>query len=829
MSKLRCYHCHLPVKSASACFMTIQGKKEAFCCEGCRAVATFIMDNELSQFYQLKKNITDKTTQPAKPLKKEHIAQWVVYDRKDMQKTFVSPFKVNGKVQQQAHLFIEGIRCGACLWLIEKRLGQLPGINNCQINLSTHEALIIFNSQQIKPSRIMAEINQLGYQPAPWQAIQQENRLKQENRQFIRQLAVAGMGAMQVMMYAIALYAGAISADMDPILKDLLRHISALIASCVVFYSARPFFSGAWQNIRNLRPGMNLPVALAIGGAYLASLTATFTGQGEIYFDSVSMFTFFLLGGRYLEMRARHKAVRKTLAIEQTLPVTCRLIQKDSLQIIPVQSLNPGDHVRILPGESIPADGIILTGSSYVNESMLTGESLPVKKSTENTVAGGTINTENALDIRITQTGHNMRLSAISRLMGQAQQTKPTIIKIADTIAGYFTSALLVITALVYVYWHWAAPEEAFQITLAVLVITCPCALSLATPTALTTAISCLQKQGILVTKSRLLETLNSINHIVFDKTGTLTQGNLSITRILPIGHCPYSLTQLKHIAASLESHSEHPIAKAFILPTNVKATQVINHMGKGLSGIIEGNPWRIGKPSFVSSTPIAPPTESGLWVLMGFNGQAVCWFALQDQLRSDAQKTIRTLKAQHYRVTLLSGDTEHNVGQIAQQLGIRQWVSETLPKGKLAFIQKRQHRFKDRVLMIGDGLNDAPVLAQADASAAFGNTADLTRTASDSVILSHQLTTIITLLTTARKTQRIIRQNLLWALCYNILALPLAACGLVAPWMAAIGMTTSSLIVMANALRLQEHPIKKTPSQKRDLKKTNLKKNMAT
>ncbi|MDP0563161.1 MAG: heavy metal translocating P-type ATPase [Candidatus Endonucleobacter sp. (ex Gigantidas childressi)] len=799
MTDIFCYHCQLPTPSPAFFHAEVDHVQQPMCCPGCKAVTEAIIEGGLGYYYQRRTDVGKQVDVIGNQLKEELL----IYDRPDIQQSFVQQ---DSPQHLQANLLIEGITCAACVWLIEKHLSLISGVTQVYVNLSTHEAQITWLSEKVKLSELMEEIYRIGYTPHPWQADCQEALLKEENHRFIRRLAVSGIGAMQVMMYAIALYSGAISHDMDDIHRDFIRYISAIVATPVVFFAAMPFFKAAIRNIRMKHLGMDIPVSIAIGVAYIASLRSTFSGVGEVYFDSVCMFTFLLLTGRYLELKARHATSRSARKLTNLLPVSCLKLSIGKWIRVPLSDLKNNDLVRVLPGNSIPADGIITSGSSSVDESMLTGEYMPIAKKVGKTVLGGSINKDNAIDVTVTHIGDKTQMAGIVALLRRAHQEKPEIARLADKVAGWFVGAVLVVSVVVYFYWLNAAPENAFWITLSVLVVTCPCALSLATPAALTAATGCLHRVGLLVTRGHVLEGLNHINHIIFDKTGTLTQGKLILAEALPCKRVIISKLKLINLAAALEAHSEHPIAKAFsdhFKHNDIQAKNVINHTGKGLEGLIDGKQYRIGKPDFVlSKQAVLIPPKEGQWLLFSCNNSALCWFRITDTLRPEAKETIRCLQESGHKITLLSGDQESVVATTARNLDIKCWYSEASPNDKLTFIRRCQQQ-GDRVLMVGDGINDIPVLAGADVSLAMGNASDLARTNADAVLLSMDLSRLPEAFRLARKIRAIIRQNLTWALGYNLVALPLACTGMVAPWMAATGMALSSLIVVTNALRL--------------------------
>ena len=598
----QCFHCHLPIEGTPPYTAVVNETEQPMCCPGCKMVTEAIIAGGLDNYYQHRTDSALQASSVSDKLREELL----LYDRDDIQKDFVIQ---RSPEEKQASLLIEGITCAACVWLLENHIGLMEGVSRVSVNLSTHEAQIHWNPEQIALSSLLIAIHQIGYKAYPWREDRQEAMLKKENRTFIRRLVVAGIGAMQVMMYAIALYSGAISNDMTDPYRDFIRYVSALVATPVIFYAAAPFFKAALRDLKVRSLSMDVPVSIAIGGAYLASLWATVTGGGEVYFDSVSMFTFFLLTGRYLELRARHATSRAARALRNSLPSSCLKKEGGEFVRIPLKDLKAGDRVRVLPGDSIPADGIILEGKSSVDESMLTGEYLPVSRSVNEAVMGGSLNVDNAIEVKVTHVGDKTQMSAILQLLKHAQQDKPAIAKLADRVASWFVGSVLLTAIAVYWYWSGSNPEHAFWIALSVLVVTCPCALSLATPTALTAATGYLHKLGFLVTRGHVLEGLGKVNHIVFDKTGTLTQGKLQLEEVRVLDHCSMSEQELTSIAAALESHSEHPIAKAFIKPTAVIAENPVSHTGQGLEASIDNDNYRIGRPDFCSpeQTPETP------------------------------------------------------------------------------------------------------------------------------------------------------------------------------------------------------------------------------
>jgi len=592
--------------------------------------------------------------------------------------------------------------------------------------------------------------------------------------------------------------------DLSPELDKILRWTSLFLTTPIVFYCCGQFFRGALRDLRTRHLTMDVSVSLAIGGAYVAGIWSTITGQGELYFDAVGMFALFLLAGRYLERRARERTAAATAQLVKLLPASCLRLDADGQsQRILLRELQVGEQVLVQPGSLIPADGRILAGQSSVDESLLTGEYLPQARGIGDGVTAGTLNVEGPLTVEVQALGDATRLSAIVRLLERAQSEKPRLAEIADRVSQWFLLFILVAAAVVGYAWWEIDSSRAFWVVLALLVATCPCALALATPTALTTATGSLHKLGMLLTRGHVLEGLNQVDTLVLDKTGTLTEGRLTLKAIHPLrdldeGDC-------LALAAALENRSEHPIARAFSQAPRA-AQSVDSHPGQGLQGSVDGRLLRIGEANFVCalSGQTAPPiaSEHGQWLLLGDEQGALAWFVLDDRLREDAPDLIAAARARGWNIHLLSGDSSPMVAEVARQLGIEDARGGLTPDAKLAVL-KQLHSEGRRVLMLGDGVNDVPVLAAADISVAMGSASDLAKTSADAVLLSNRLGSLVDGLTLAKRTRRIIIENLAWATLYNGLVLPFAALGLITPIWAAVGMSLSSLLVVLNALRL--------------------------
>lgn len=795
-----CYHCGLPVPQNADYAVEIDGHSRGMCCHGCQAVAQAIVDGGLTSFYQ------HRETPSRKPedLVPEALQRLKLYDQEALQRSFV---QAGDEHDRSASLILEGITCAACVWLNERHVNALPGVTDFAVNYSTHRARVSWDDTRIHLSDILQAIAEIGYVAHPFDPGRQEAVHKKEKSAALRRLAVAGLGAMQVMMLAIAMYAGDYT-GMDEGLRVFMRWVSLLLTLPVVVFSAAGFFRTAWRDLRRRQLSMEVPVSLAIGGAFGASVWSTIFGGAEVYFDSVCMFAFFLLTSRYLEMGARHRAGEAAEELVKLLPATATRLGAQDEEVVAVSELAPGDLVLIRPGETIPADGEVTDGRSSVDESLLTGESLPRPREAGDALVGGSVNVESPLKMRVRKVGEDTLVSAIVRLLDRAQAEKPRLARLADRVAGWFVGVLLLVASAVALWWSLNVPAEAFAVTLSVLVVTCPCALSLATPTAVTAASGALTRMGLLTTRGHALEVLAQVSHVLFDKTGTLTRGILQLSATSLLGEKRADRARCLALAAALESGSEHPVARALTahageIPSVSELTAL---PGQGMQGEIDGRVYRVGNPDYVaalSGTAAPAAVGEGTQVLLGDEQGLLARFELHDELRSDADVAIRRLRDLGLQVEILSGDAEGAVRRVAGMLGIEVARSGMRPDDKLGRVRELQAA-GHTVAMVGDGVNDAPVLAGADVSIAMGQGAQLAHASADMVVLSEHLTVLEQGIAKARDTRRIIKQNLAWAILYNVGAVPLAAAGMVAPWMAAIGMSFSSLVVVFNALRLK-------------------------
>ncbi len=787
-----CFHCALPNPRDADFTISIDGRDEAVCCPGCKAVAELIRDSGLSNYYRLRDAPDPGVGKPT-----DEQTEWQVFNSDDM----LASFATVDETAAETTIYAGGMYCSACSWLIETSLGEMPGVISVEVNPITHRLRVRWNHQELGLGDLLAALSDIGFRPQPLSADDTTRPEVAEQRMALKRLLVASLGMMQVMMFAVGLYAGGFQ-GIDADMERFLRLVSFFVATPVVFYAAKPFFSSALRGVLAQKPGMDLPVSIAIGSAYAASVYATYTNGPAVWFDSVAMFVFFLTLGRYLEMRARHRSIDRSAALSQVLPNTAMLAAGDETSVVPVAQLQRDDIVLVRAGDSIPADGIIVAGSTSVDEALISGEATPRLRRSGDSVAAGSINIDGVIRVRVEQTGSDTTLGTISRLSERARYTRPGFVTLADSIASYVVVALLLIATGVAVYWYIEAPEKAFVITLSVLVVTCPCALALATPAAFATAGSRLAQLQLLVTNGNSIEVLSKASHVIFDKTGTLTRGRPLIDSIAVVDN-NYSEDDCYAIAEALEQTSSHPIASAFRSERPLPAvTDPKTHVAEGVSGTIDQQHWRLGKPGFAAADN--SNAMSGA-LCLGVDGKIVAHFELRDQLRPDVKESVEALRSMGLELSIVSGDHEHAVKDIATLLGISTAHSGCTPAQKLQIIESLQAAGA-RVIMVGDGINDAPVLAGADASIAPAHGAQLAQTSADLIMLGDSLRPIVTALGLSRATMRVVRQNLIWAVVYNATALPLAVAGFVPPWLAAIGMSASSLVVVLNALRLNRY-----------------------
>lgn len=835
---MRCYHCTEEVLDPARWQVEFDGAVHDVCCAGCKAVMQAIVDSNLGDYYRFR-------TEPAQfgvlpdDLGRQ-LDELAVFDEPEISERYLHPAEAANSSESSANLVevnlsVEGLRCGACVWVLERTVAGLQGVDSAHVNFSSARATVRFDSNRLKLSRILARIAQVGYKTVPFDARERELSLKKESRVFLQRLFIAGIAMMQVMMYALPAYISD-AGDIDAEHEQLLRWASLVLTTPVLLYSAQPFLKGAYNDLRIRRPGMDVPVSIGILAAFFASVWATFTASGEIYFDSVAMFVFLLLSARYLEWSVRRRAMRAVDDISTSAPETAQRLVGDELETIPAMRLEVGDTVVVDNGDRIPVDGTVLFGHSSINNALVTGESVPVAVRAGDVVSGGALVTGAPVRMRVLHRQSASTLSVIDRLIERGASEKPKAVLLADRIATLFVTALLCFAALVWGIWMMVDSSRAATTAIAVLVVSCPCALSMATPSALAAATGELLKSRLLITRGHALETLSRVTDVVFDKTGTLTTGTPSVLSMTSAdGH---DSDQALTLAVALEAGSTHPYACALRekrrtltpdaeeIETDIHAalgsldyhaTEVSHEAGHGIGAkLSDGSSLLLGKAAWclVSSRELdewrnddddrARAASEVFLAHKDTSGRCtvLARFLIEDTLRADTHALVKHLQDSGKRVHLLSGDRLQAVQSVANELRLSAYRASATPAEKQAYVTELQSAGKI-VLMVGDGINDAPVLASADVSMAAGDATVLARTAADVISLLPGLEGLPLLLKKSRQTMRIVRQNLAWAGSYNLLAIPLAALGFVPPWAAAIGMAMSSLLVAFNAQRL--------------------------
>ncbi len=779
------------------------------CCPGCQAVAQAIVAAGHERYYTLRTSLA--------PTRRELVPDFVdearVYDNPTVQSAFV---RDTGSGGTEATFILEGMTCAACVWLNEKHLLNLPGVLFAEVNYATQRARVVWDPEMIALSQILGAVQAIGYQAHPYDPNAGQVVFDRERRRQIRRLGVAGLFGMQVMMLAVAMYFGE-AQGMDGRMRGFLQWISLALTVPVLVYAGRPFFESAVRDLKLGRLGMDVPVSLGLAFATFGSLAAMLRGQGDIYLDSVVMFVFFLGLARFAEFSMRRKtAIGAQSRLRQVPLLTTRRTHRDDGAVvdtsIAVADLAPGDLVVVRTGETIPADGVISAGETDVDEAVLTGESAPVPKRPGDRVIGGGMNLSQPVEVTVESVGSDTVLCNIAALAERAKAQKPRLAQLADRVAVWFVLAVLVVAVLTGFGWAQVDSERWLAVTVSVLVVTCPCALSLATPAAVAIAVQRLAGEGVVVVRVRALEALAKVTVAAFDKTGTLTRGRPDYVA----GHAMagMSLKDCLAVAAALETNSEHPLSRAMVTAggtTPVAASSPSVYPGGGIGGVVNGRQYHIGHRDFIFAvTPAAesrcscPPAGPGeTQVFLADRERVLAVFALRDAVRPEAEHAVRRLGELHVEPRIISGDRRDVATSVAESLEIpaAQVHAELVPARKLALVNQWQDAGRS-ILAIGDGVNDAPVLAGAHVSMAMGEGNPMAKTQADFIALAG-LANVTQAIVIARRTTSVIRQNLAWAILYNTFALPAAAAGWLAPWAAALGMSLSSLLVVLNALRL--------------------------
>lgn len=805
-----CFHCGLPIADGIAIEVEAAGRMQPVCCHGCQAAVEFIRGAGLDDYYRLRKAATGNrpgegvAADPAAFTDPEVAARYLEMDGDD---------------RARGVLALDGAGCAACAWVLEHGVADLPGLRHARVDLASGRLLASWDARDPAAAadglaRLMQRVNALGFDAVPARPAEELALHERQRQRSLKAIGIAGIGSMQVMMLAIADYAGLFS-GMALDHRALVIWAQMVLTTAVVVWAARPFFAGALRTLRSRRVGIDVPVSLAIGLGWGVSTLVVLSGglaRGEhVYFDSVAMFTFFLLLGRHLEQSVRHRFARAAADLDALLPAAVTRLHADQHResVLPMQ-LDRGDCIEVPPGGLVAADGRVLEGTGSVDRAVLTGESRPLEVGPGSEVAAGSRNGETRLRLEVLRPVSDSALAAIPDLLARARAQRPETLHLADRVAGMIVVAVLVVAAVTAGVWLMLDPARALPVTLATLMVTCPCAFALATPVTLTAATLRLRRLGVLLVDSTALERARELRWAFFDKTGTLTTPG-------PVQCDPspgQTLSDCLDMAVALERDVPHPLARTMSRLPVTRALRIDHHRvvsGAGVEGWHAGSCWRLGRPGWAAAgQPALPETAAGeFWLTR--DGARCARFRTTGELeeggpegetlRPGARALVDAVRARGLEPAIVSGDSADRVEAVARHLGITRRWSGLDPARKHELIRDAQAR--GGVLYLGDGLNDSAALGQAGVSVAMASACDFTRSAADAIVLDDRLAAVTDLLDSARRARRILRQNLAWAISYNILAMPLAVTGFIAPWVAALGMSASSLLVLGNALRL--------------------------
>lgn len=793
IDRTACWHCGGAIPDHGGAAASVAGTSRTVCGDACREAAERIDALGVASYY-------DVRAEPASKPSADDAAAARVWQRPEVARHAIRDL---GDGSRETLLLIDGVRCAGCVMVVERALRAERGVDDVDVNAASKRARVVWRDGETSLPRLLGALARTGYRALPLDAQALDDVRRDESRSALKRLLVAGFGAMQAMMYAGVLYLGE-PGSLDIAARDLFRWLGFLVATPVVLYSARPFFASALRSLKARQPGMDVPVALAVAAIYAASVLEAVRGGEHVYFESVSMFVFFLLIGRYVEMRARHRASDSTDALARlTPPYADRRRENGDLERVGIRELVPGDRVHVVEGALIPADGVLLGERCLVDEALLSGESAPVERRRGETLVGGSLLVEGPAEMRVERTGQDTALAGIADLVARAQAAKPRLARAGERTASRFVVRVLVLTLATAAAWSLFDPSRALTASIAVLVVSCPCAFALAVPVAVTRALAVLARRGVLVVKPDAVEALASATHVVFDKTGTLTEPELDIARVeTRRGIAPATALRL---AASLARESRHPAARAIAAGCRDDiidvAENVEAHAGFGVRATVGGRELRLGRADYALRGMAAIPLDEDA-VLLADDAGAIAAFHLSERLRPDARSAVHALEAQGLEVSIASGDAPEKVHAAARRLGVDDWHARQLPNDKLARLAALRSGGA-RVVAVGDGVNDAPVLGGADVAVAIAEGAELAQATSDVVLTGGRIGQLAPARAIAAQTLAILKQNQRWALAYNIAAVPLAALGFVPPWLAALGMSASSLVVVMNAMRI--------------------------
>ncbi len=794
-----CFHCGGSVASGFA--LEWDGGTRNCCSASCCHTAQNIIKKGLGDFYRL----------PRSSRKKDVSAR---LDGKQLSREQSDYFSRSlAEHSRESFLYIPALHCSSCAWVIERALTQLNGVTQAGINSLTRRVHVVFDDSLCTLNQILHTLQEIGYPAELLEFAELEKQRSSERKTLLKQILVAGFGSMQAMSFALVIYVSG-EGQLDQATLSFFKWLGFLVTTPVVFYSAQPFFSGFKKAFYNRNFNMDVPIALGVLLTYAASFYQALSLGGEIYFDSVSMLVFLILLGRYLELLSRHKAQDGLDALNRAMSafVDKRNAQGE-LENVRVSSLLPRDRIVIPAGALVPVDGVLVSDYAAVDQSLVSGEfELAEKRKGQDIVSGSMVRGQ-AIEVEVTRAQENSFVSALQALSLKAQSCKSSLIQDGDKAASRFVFAVLCFSVLTSLLWLMVDASKAFDAALAVLVVSCPCAFALATPAVVTRSLSVLINRGVLMVNSDALKRLLEIDYVVFDKTGTLTDARVRLQEI----HQPMQAAQVFGIAASLSQHSQHPLSEAFRLhqqehqqPELYEVDEIQLLSGLGISGWIEGMEYRLGRAEYVldSVQGTHDAVVADALVLANAHG-LLATFLVEEQLRPQAKMLVSELSRRGIPCEIVSGDAEARVQAIANQLGVEHWQARQLPWQKLQRLEQLKAEGR-KVLMVGDGNNDAPILAAAEVSVSFAAGAHLAKSQADILLCSNNLMKVIEVYTLAQQAEHVLQQNKRWAVIYNVVAVPFAALGLVTPWLAAIGMSVSSLYVVGNALRIGKHSVRR-------------------
>lgn len=786
-----CIHCDLPIPPADLVIDEIDGNQLRFCCHGCRGAYRIICGAGLFRFYQRKDRQSGL-------LKEAYSARF--------ENDYLQRFVRNNGESAEINLIVDGISCASCIWLIEHILKKESGVLSARVNFATHRVLVHFDESQTSPAIICDQLAAVGYLPRPFSLDELQRSADKERISLLLRFGTAAFLSMQLMGFSLALYAGYFQ-GIDPTTRFLLQVFAAVVTTPVVFYSGFPFLRSAWFSLRNRMPNMDLLIALGSLSAYFYSLYALSTGE-EVYFDTAAMIITLILAGRLFESGARRKASAGVDKLLQLAPARAeRIITSTTTETIDSNQLVLGDRIRVQAGERFPTDGSIISGVTEVDEAAVTGEPLPISKEAGSNVTSGTLNLTGSIEVEVTAAAADSFVARVAAMVEQAQVRKAPVQGLADRVATIFIPFVILMALSTFVYWY--GHPDALMHAVTVLVVACPCALGLATPTAVMVATGHAAESGILFRGGDILESCANLSQIAFDKTGTLTGGKPEVVSVTAHTGTEQQLLQL---AATAESGSKHPLAVGITTEADRRSlsyeqiTGSTTIAGRGIELETKSGLLRAGSRRFLHEHGISLPKSGGTAnseVHIALNNDYYGVISLEDQLRKDAAKVIGKLLQNDYATLLLTGDHPDTAKRIAEQVGIKNWQAELTPADKARIIDDAVQKGK-KVMMVGDGINDAPALTTATVGCALAGSTDIAVESADLILARPDLNKLHFALKLARRSMRVIRQNLLWAFTYNLVAIPLAASGKLLPAYGAAAMAISSICVVTNSLRLK-------------------------